>query len=301
MEEARTFDLRSYIDAKRALVDRALEKYLPPEHAQPENLSRAMRYSVLGGGKRFRPILCMASFEACAGEGEAVLPVACALELIHTYSLIHDDLPCMDDDDLRRGRPTSHKVFGEAAAVLAGDALLSFAVEIVVREGGRLLPAERLARIIGDLARAAGPEGMVAGQVVDMASEGRPADAATVRYIHTHKTGALISSAARCGAIAAGAIESVIERMSSYGARVGLAFQIVDDVLDAEGKFGSLKAGSGLDERKQKMTYPAAFGLAESKATAARLAAEAKDAIAPMGRAALPLELLADLVVNRSS
>lgn len=301
MEDNATIDFGSYMDARRALVDRALERYLPAEDTYPESLSRAMRYSVMSGGKRFRPILCIASFEACAGQGDAALPIACAIELIHTYSLIHDDLPCMDDDDLRRGRPTSHKVFGEAVAVLAGDALLSFAVEIVVREGTRLVPSERIVRIVGDLLKAAGPEGMVAGQVVDMASEGKPADAETVKFIHRHKTGALISSSARCGAIAAGAIESVIDRVSSYGARVGLAFQIVDDVLDAEGTFGNLKAASGLDEKKRKLTYPSVFGLEESKAVAARLAREAKDAIAPLGHAGLPLQLLADLVVNRSS
>ena len=178
---------------------------------------------------------------------------------------------------------------------------MSLAVEIVVREGSRLLPPERIVRIIGDLLRAAGPDGMVAGQTVDMASEGKPADADTVKFIHSHKTGALIASSARCGATAAGAIESVIERVSTYGARIGLAFQIVDDVLDAEGKFGGLKSGSGLDEKKQKMTYPAVYGLEESKAIAARLAGEAREAVAPLGQAGLPLQLLADLVVNRSS
>ncbi|HVP58296.1 MAG TPA: farnesyl diphosphate synthase [bacterium] len=301
MNQTGKIDIKSYMEARRALVDQALERYLPAENTYPENLSQAMRYSVMSGGKRFRPILCIASFEACAGEGDAVVPIACAIELVHTYSLIHDDLPCMDDDDLRRGRPTSHKVFGEAVAVLAGDALLSFAVELVMREGPRLVPPERIVRIVGDLFKAAGPEGMVAGQVVDMASEGKAADAETVGFIHRHKTGALIASAARCGAIAAGAIESVIERLSTYGARVGLAFQIVDDVLDVEGKFGGLKAASGLDQKKQKMTYPVVFGLEESKAVAARLVREAKDAIAPLGQAGLPLQLLADLVVNRSS
>ncbi len=301
MDESKDIDLKSYLETRCILVDRTLERYLPPEHTHPEDLSKAMRYSVFSGGKRFRPILCIASFECCGGKGDAVLPVACALELIHTYSLIHDDLPCMDDDDLRRGKPTSHKVFGEAVAVLAGDALLSFAIEIVVKEGGRGLSPDRIVRILGDILKAAGPEGMVAGQVVDIQSQGKGADLDTLKYIHSRKTGALIASSARCGAIAAGGIDSVIERVSTYGARVGLAFQIVDDVLDAEGKFGHLKSGSGLDEKKMKLTYPAAFGLDESKAIAARLANEAKEAIGPLGQAGLPLQLLADLVVNRSS
>jgi len=294
-------DLKAYLEAGRSRVDAALERYLPEETAYPEALTRAMRYSVFSGGKRFRPVLSLATYEACGGQGDAMLPVACAIELIHTYSLIHDDLPCMDDDDLRRGRPTNHKVFGEAVAVLAGDALLSFAMEIVLTEGARLLGAERAVRMMGDLAKAAGPRGMVAGQVVDMESQGKPADPETVRYIHSRKTGALIASSARCGAIGAGAIESVVERISTYGAKVGLAFQIVDDVLDAEGKFGDLKAGSGLDQKRSKMTYPAVFGLEASRSEAAQLVQAAKQAVAQLGESAAPLLGLADLVIKRSS
>jgi geranylgeranyl diphosphate synthase type II len=294
-------DLKTYMEARQVRVNAALERYLPDESTYPEVLSRAMRYSVFSGGKRFRPVLCIATYETCGGQGEAIMPVACAIELIHAYSLIHDDLPCMDDDDLRRGKPTNHKVFGEAVAVLAGDALLSFAMEIVLTEGVRVLDANRAARILGDLAKAAGPRGMVAGQVVDMESQGKPADPETVRYIHSRKTGALIASAARCGAIGAGAIESVVERMSVYGARLGMAFQIIDDALDAEGGFGKMKGGSGLDERKAKMTYPAAFGLEASRADAAQLVQEAKQAVVQLGESAAPLLDLADLVVKRSS
>jgi geranylgeranyl diphosphate synthase type II len=207
----------------------------------------------------------------------------------------------MDDDDLRRGRPTSHKVFGEAFAVLAGDALLSFAVELVLVEGSRLLDSNKLVRVLADLMKAAGPKGMVAGQVVDMESQGRPAVQETVRYIHHHKTGALLASSARCGAIAAGAIDSVVDRVSAYGSKLGLAFQIMDDVLDVEGKFGDMKSSSGLDVKRQKMTYPAAFGLDESKAAARQLAEEAKQALSYLGDAAAPLAALADLAANRSS
>jgi geranylgeranyl diphosphate synthase type II len=294
-------DPREYFAAKRLVIDRALERCLPSEQVFPQSLHRAMRYSVVDGGKRFRPMLCVAAFECCGGSGDAVIPVACALELIHAYSLIHDDLPCMDDDDLRRGKPTSHKVFGEAVAILAGDGLLSFAVELLVTDGARLLTPARTVRILADILKAAGPEGMVAGQVADIESQGLAVDAERVRYIHSHKTGALIGSSARCGAVAAGAIESVIERISTYGNRLGLAFQIMDDILDAEGAFGQLKSGSGLDRKKQKLTYPAVFGLEESKVAAAKLAKEAKEAIVPLGASGKPLEFLADLVVNRSS
>jgi geranylgeranyl diphosphate synthase type II len=229
------------------------------------------------------------------------MPVACAIELVHTYSLIHDDLPCMDDDDIRRGKPTNHKVFGEAMAVLAGDALLTLAIDLLVREGSRALGAERAIRVLGDLLRGIGTEGMVAGQVVDMESEGGGAGAETVEYIHTHKTAALIEASGRCGAIVAGAGEALVARVSEYGRKLGLAFQITDDILDAEGRFGALKAAASLDKRKLKATYPDVFGLAKSKEMAAELIAAAKDSVADMGASALPLLSLADLVIKRSS
>ena len=293
-------DFKSYLETRQARIDAAMDRYLPREDTYPVSLSKAMRYSAFSGGKRLRPILCIASFECCGGAGDGVLPIACAIELIHTYSLIHDDLPCMDNDDLRRGKPTSHKVFGEAVAVLAGDALLSFAVELVLAEGGKSLGSGLAVRILTDLVRAAGPAGMVAGQVVDIESEGKEAEPETVKYIHTRKTGALVASSARCGAMAAGAIDSVVDRLSTYGTKVGLAFQIVDDILDVEGSFGKLKSDSRLDQKKRKATYPTAFGLEEAKAAAARLAREAKEALADLGETAAPLRLLADLVVNRS-
>jgi geranylgeranyl diphosphate synthase type II len=296
-----SFDIKTYMDARKVEVEEALDRCLPSGETYPESLHRAMRYSVFSGGKRFRPILCLASFRAAGGEGDGVMPVACAIELIHTYSLIHDDLPCMDDDDLRRGMPTNHKVFGEAIAVLAGDALLTHAIELVVRVAGAELGPERCLRVLEDLTRAIGVDGMVAGQVVDMESEGRPVSEETVSYIHSRKTGALITSTARCGAVAAGADEAMIARMAAYGEKVGLAFQITDDILDVEGGFGELKSGAGLDSRKEKATYPGVYGLERSREIAGELIAGARDVIAGLGDPGLPLRGLADLVINRVS
>jgi geranylgeranyl diphosphate synthase type II len=301
MRKTREFDLKSYMEAGKQEIEAALDGCLPSESVYPVNLHKSIRYSVFSGGKRFRPILCKACFEACGGEGSCIMPVACAIELVHTYSLIHDDLPCMDDDDIRRGKPTNHKVFGEAMAVLAGDALLTLAIDLLVREGSRALGAERAIRVLGDLLRGIGTEGMVAGQVVDMESEGGGAGAETVEYIHTHKTAALIEASGRCGAIVAGAGEALVARVSEYGRKLGLAFQITDDILDAEGRFGALKAAASLDKRKLKATYPDVFGLAKSKEMAAELIAAAKDSVADMGASALPLLSLADLVIKRSS
>jgi geranylgeranyl diphosphate synthase type II len=207
----------------------------------------------------------------------------------------------MDDDDLRRGKPTNHKVFGEAMAVLAGDALLTFAIDLVVREGAETLGVERAVGVLEHLLHAIGTQGMVAGQVVDMESEGGDVGADTVEYIHMHKTAALIEASARCGAIVAGADEGLIGRISLYGEKLGLAFQIVDDILDAEGGFGNLKAGASLDKRRQKATYPRVFGLEKSRQIAAGLVGEAKESVAELGVGALPLLSMADLVIKRSS
>lgn len=295
------FDIGTYLKEKRIEVEKALDDCLPPEDTYPESLHRAMRYSVFSGGKRFRPVLSMAAFEACGGEGDAILPVASAIEMIHTYSLIHDDLPCMDDDDLRRGKPTSHKVFGEAIAVLAGDALLGLAIETIARQLPHLVGFEVTNRVLVDLLAAIGTDGMVAGQVVDIESEGKPADRKTVEYIHTHKTGCLIASSVRTGGIVARAPERIIKRLSEYGKRIGLAFQIVDDVLDAEGSFGRLKSGIARDAERQKITYPGVFGVEKSKQTATFLVAQAKEYLEELGAKALPLKLLADMVVERTS
>jgi geranylgeranyl diphosphate synthase type II len=301
MKQCPHIDFERYIETKKREIDRALDGYLQPESSFPQNLHTAMRYSVLSGGKRFRPILCIAGFEACGGEGPEVMPVACALELIHAYSLIHDDLPCMDDDDLRRGRPTTHKAYGEATAVLAGDALLTFAVELLVRELPQRLGVETTIRILEDLLAAIGTEGMVAGQTVDMEYEGRDATPDVVEYIHSRKTGALIASSVRTGAIAAGASAERIARLGQYGQKLGLAFQIVDDILDAEGRFGDLKSGRDLDRQRRKATYPLVLGLDRSRALARELVEQARELASELGKAGLPLLLLAELVINRSN
>jgi geranylgeranyl diphosphate synthase type II len=301
MRGCKVFDTKTYMETRRKKIEDALDRYLPEQDTAPVSLNESVRYSVFSGGKRFRPLLCMASCEACEGTSDAVLPVACAIEMIHTYSLIHDDLPCMDDDDLRRGKPTNHRVFGEAVAVLAGDALLTSAVDLILREAAGTLGAERTIRVLRVLMHAIGSDGMVAGQVVDMESEGAHADENMVEYIHSHKTAALIEASARCGAMVAAAGDDVIESVSGFGSRLGLAFQITDDILDAEGTFGNLKAGASLDRRREKATYPRVFGLERSKQLASRLIDEAKECVAGMGDAATPLLALADLVIRRSS
>ncbi len=295
------FDLASYVSAMREKVDAALDTYLPPENVRPEALHRAMRYSVFSGGKRIRPVFCLASAEACGGSSGQAMPVACAIELIHTYSLIHDDLPCMDDDDMRRGKPTSHKVFGEAVAVLAGDALLTFALEVIADEGGRLLGPETALAVAVDLTKAIGSDGMVAGQMLDMECENRDVDEGTMEYIHSRKTGRLIAGAVRSGAIVAGADGALIDRLTIYGRKLGLAFQITDDILDEEGSFGDLKSGKGLDRAKGKATYPKVFGLDRSRAVAAGLVGEARASIEGLGESFAPLMALADFVAERSS
>jgi geranylgeranyl diphosphate synthase type II len=300
MNRTRSFDLKKHMEAGRKGIEAALDRYLPPDTAHPESLHKSIRYSVFSGGKRFRPILCQACFKACGGEGKSIVPVACAIELVHTYSLIHDDLPCMDDDDLRRGKPTNHKVFGEAVAVLAGDALLTFAIDLIVREGAEALGPGRTLKVLEVLLHSAGSDGMVAGQVVDMESEGGDVDAETVRYIHMHKTAALIEGSGKCGAIVAGAGENMVSRITRFGRKLGLAFQITDDILDAEGGFGDLKAGASLDRRRQKATYPRVFGVERSRQLAAGLIGEAKESIADLGEGALPLLSMADLVIKRS-
>jgi geranylgeranyl diphosphate synthase type II len=294
------FDLEGYLAERRRAVDEALERYLPAATAYPPVIHEAMRYSVFAGGKRLRPILVIAGAEAVGGQMADVMPTACCFELIHTYSLIHDDLPAMDDDDYRRGRLTSHKVFGEAMAILAGDALLTHALGLVgVNFGlGKAAP-EVFPRVLAEITRAAGPDGMVGGQVVDIQSEGRVVPAETLEYIHTRKTAALIRGALRSGGLLAGASESALAALTVFGDRIGLAFQIVDDILDVEGSLETLGKTAGSDERKRKITYPGLHGLEASKVRAAQLTDEAHVALAPLGPAATPLRALADFVLNR--
>ncbi len=283
----------------RRLVDAALERWLPAQTERPPAVHEAMRYSVFAGGKRLRPLLALLAAEAAGGKAEDALAVAAALEMIHTYSLIHDDLPAMDDDDLRRGRPTCHKVHGEAMAILAGDALLTRAFEILAEPGAPTTTAVRRLQIIAEIAGAVGSLGMVGGQAMDIAAEGRPIDLDTLRYLHAHKTGALIRASIRAGALAGGATGPVLEALTRYGERLGLAFQIVDDILDVEGDTAEMGKTAGSDVRKQKATYPSIVGMDASRHEADRLLREAREKLAPLGERALHLVALADFVGAR--
>lgn len=265
-----SFDLAAYLADRRRAVDEALERYLPAKDAPPATIHEAMRYSVFAGGKRLRPILAIGGAEAVGGTMERVLPTACAIELIHTYSLIHDDLPALDNDDLRRGQPSCHKKFGEAIAILAGDALLTLAFEIL----GRMHQPEpyRRTQIIRELAGAAGTRGgMIGGQAADLEAAGKKTTASELELIHRAKTGALIRAAVRCGALFAGARGRAYEHLSNYGDNVGLAFQIVDDLLDVRSTSERLGKRAGKDAARHKATYPAVHGLEESEKMAAKL------------------------------
>jgi geranylgeranyl diphosphate synthase type II len=294
-------DLKAYLDARRAIVDAALDRVLPAESAEPVTIHRAMRYSVLAPGKRLRPILVIAGAEAVGGGADAVLDTACALELIHAYSLIHDDLPAMDDDDYRRGRLTSHKVFGEAMAILAGDALLTLAFRLVATNAARVAPPALVGSIVAEVADAAGTDGMVGGQVVDIESEGKSISPEMLDYIHLRKTAALIRAALRVGALLAGARAEHVEAISRAGQALGLAFQIVDDILDVEGSLAELGKSAGSDERNQKATYPSLHGLPASKQRARELIEETKRLLTPLGSSADPIRALADFVFERRS
>ncbi len=294
-----TVGTADYLTRAREDVDRALRRAWPDPPAELNRLHEAMRYSLDAGGKRLRPALALASCEAVGGVPEAALSVAVALELIHTYSLIHDDLPCMDDDDLRRGRPTNHRVFGEAMAVLAGDALLTRAFGCLA-DADRLPPEIRIA-LVRDLADAAGPVGMVGGQALDLAAEGESVDADRLRGIHSRKTGALIAAACRMGGRAGGAGPEELDRLEAFGREVGLAFQIADDILDETSTQEELGKAAGKDRTRGKATYPALLGLEESRARMEGAIAEAVDRVRPLGERAEALQGLARFVVDRSS
>ena len=296
------FDFAAYLETARLQVEAALDGSLGPE--RPESLREAMRYSLLAGGKRLRPILCLAACELAGGEAEQAMPTAVALEMIHTMSLIHDDLPAMDNDDLRRGRPTNHKVYGEVNAILAGDALLTRAFEMVaLRTSG--VPAERLLKVVGELSLASGAPGLVGGQVVDLECEGKDVDLETLEYIHLHKTGALLRACVLSGALIAGASEALLEALRTYARGIGLAFQIIDDILDVTASSEVLGKTAGNDLSADKTTYPKLLGLEESRRRADALVAEAKAALAPYAEGeagalkAAPLLALADYITSR--
>jgi len=291
-------DISSYLSEKKGLVDRFLVDYFR-EKPRPAVLFEAMDYSLSAGGKRIRPVLCIASYEIGGGRAVDILPYAAAIELIHTYSLIHDDLPAMDNDDLRRGKPTNHKVFGEAVAILAGDALLTEAFSIFGTPS-RSDPSAQL-RALKELADAAGMRGMVAGQVQDMLSERAEPDAGTLEFIHRHKTAALLSASVRVGAIMSGAGQDIVDVISLYGTNIGLAFQVVDDILDVVGETDVIGKPRGSDEEKSKLTYPRLYGIGESRAIAVRLIDSALDALRGFGPEADPLRGIASYLLNRSS
>jgi geranylgeranyl diphosphate synthase type II len=296
-----SFDFGEYMKERAAAVDAALERVLPLESERPETLHKAMRYSVFAGGKRLRPVLVIAGAEAVGGRMDAVMPTACAMELIHTYSLVHDDLPAMDDDDFRRGVPTNHKVFGEAMAILAGDALLTLAFRLLADNCTAGMEATRLRDVLTDIADAAGHTGMVGGQVADLESEGQRASAETVDYIHAHKTGALIRSSLRVGARLCGATPAEIHALSVAGADLGLAFQIVDDILDVVASSAELGKTAGKDEAQHKATYPAVYGLDASRARARELIAAADQALAVFGSRAEPIRALGRFILERKA
>jgi geranylgeranyl diphosphate synthase type II len=287
----------------RALVEEALRRALPQETDWPATIHRAVRYSLFAGGKRIRPILVLAAGEAVGGAPEELLPLACAVEMVHTYSLVHDDLPAMDDDDLRRGKPTSHKVFGEAIAILAGDALLTRAFHLMaeVPPGWDEARVRRRLRAAAVLGEACGTTGLIGGQVMDLESEGKAIDAGALERLHRAKTGALLSACVRGGGILGGAGEEDLRHLTRYASAVGLAFQVVDDVLDATEGAERLGKTAGKDAAASKATYVTVHGLERARSLAAELRAEALAATAPLGERGALLADLARLIVDRRS
>jgi len=283
----------------KELVDRALDDLLPAEDEPPATLHRAMRHSVFAGGKRLRPTLLLAAGRACGGVDAALLPAACAVELIHTSSLIHDDLPAFDDDDFRRGSPTSHVVFGEAVAILAGDALQAEAFGLLARTTEHAADSEPATRALAELSRAAGSKGMCGGQYLDVEAEGTELGIEALRELHGAKTGALLTASVRMGGLLAGADETLLAALSRFGDVIGLAFQIVDDILDVEGSLEDLGKRPGADAHRGKPTFPALVGVDGARREATELRDRALAALAPLGESAHELEMLACFVVDR--
>ena len=296
-------DLREYLETRRMQVDSALDFFLPEENGTLAEHMKALRYSIFAGGKRVRPILCIAAAEAVQDYDNdfpnALLHTACALECIHTYSLIHDDLPAMDDDDLRRGKPTNHKVFGEAGAVLAGDSLLTYAFELLSREESEISAVNRL-RVISLISKAVGAEGMVGGQFLDLDHEGKDIRYEMLKEIHSRKTGALITVSVQAGGVLGKCSEEQFHALTRYGIQIGLAFQIIDDLLNVEGSQEQLGKAAGSDAARNKATYPALFGVDETRKKALEAADEATAALAGFDERADMLRELARYIVNRN-
>jgi len=293
--------IKDYLARRGAEVNQWLDALVPAESLAPTRLHQAMRYSLMAGGKRLRPILVLAAGEAFGAATDDLMPAACAFEMIHTYSLIHDDLPAMDNDDLRRGRPTCHKAFDEATAILAGDALLTQAFRVLSADAPHLTP-DRQVRVIREVSNAAGTiEGMIGGQMADIENEGRAIDEATLEYIHRSKTGALITAPVVVGGIIAGANEPELDKLRAYGQRIGLAFQIADDILDVTSTSEQLGKTAGKDIAAHKATYPALHGIEKSEARMEQLVAEAIEVVAGLGVNSGILEELARFIVARKS
>lgn len=293
-----SFDLKKYVAQKRKDIDEFINSYFNPSII-PHVLHDSVLYSLTAGGKRLRPILCIASYEACDGN-KNIVPYATAIEFIHTYSLIHDDLPAMDNDDLRRGKLTNHKVFGEGIAILAGDGLLTEAFTILANPEYADINPKTLLKVIYEISKAAGLRGMVAGQAYDLISEGKEPDENTVNFIHTYKTAAMIKASVKSGAILAEVSEEKLHRLETYGHSIGLAFQIIDDILDIEGTTEEMGKPKGSDIERGKMTYPRVFGIENSKNQAKRLIEKALQEIEIFGEKAEPLREIAKFIITRT-
>jgi geranylgeranyl diphosphate synthase type II len=292
-----SFNLQDFLAKRTESVNRALDLFLPSETTKPATIHRAMRYSLFAGGKRIRPALCLASAAACGGDEADAMPLACAVECIHTYSLVHDDLPAMDNDDFRRGKPTNHKVFGEGIAVLAGDALLTSAFEIAAKSKG--WPRYDHQRLILELSDAAGSLQLIAGQVADLEGEGKKISAGELRYIHERKTSALLCCSVRLGGMSANCTPAQLKALTDFGYHVGLAFQVIDDILDVTQTTEKLGKTAGKDTKAQKATYPAIVGLAKSRKIAQQLTSRAFSALKPFRGKAVALQALAEFLLQR--
>lgn len=292
-------DLKTYLNDRKQLVNAFIDRYFD-EIIKPDQLKESIIYSFSAGGKRIRPILCIASYEACGGRAVDVVPYASAIEFIHTYSLIHDDLPAMDNDDLRRGKPTNHKVFGEGIAILAGDGLLTEAFCLLSSNPSNF-DTQLVLEVINEIATSAGIRGMVGGQAADLIYETKKPDSRTLCFIHTHKTASLIRASVKVGGILANCGNEMLHSLSNYGEKIGLAFQIIDDILDVEGETEVIGKPKGSDDKKNKMTYPRLYGVSKSRQMASELISEAIDALSLFDEKAWPLRGIARYLVERKS